>query len=214
MALPLAYLVAVASGYLIGSISFAVIIAKANGVNIFAVGSGNPGATNVLRSLGKGRGYLCFALDALKGVASVGVGLLLHGMVVPATGPGELSLHADLVPIAGLFSAILGHSFSLFLRFRGGKGVATTIGGLAALLPWVILIALVVWLLVYFSTRYVSLASILLGASLPVSAWLTGARLSHLILCGILALLIIVRHKKNIQRLLKGEELKATPRKA
>lgn len=196
----LSYPLSLIIGYLVGSISFAVLICRAKGVNIFEVGSGNPGATNVLRSLGKPFGYGCFLLDALKGIISVIVGKYL-----------ALQFGADPLAsgIVGLFGAILGHSFSCFLRFKGGKGVATTVGGMLALLPEVMLIGIVLWLIVFFISRYVSLASIVLGISLPVSAFLLKEQALSLVLCGILALLIIIRHKANIQRLLAGTENRA-----
>ncbi|MCC5834347.1 MAG: glycerol-3-phosphate 1-O-acyltransferase PlsY [Opitutales bacterium] len=188
------------AGYLLGSISFAVLIARSRGVDIFKVGSGNPGATNVLRSLGKTWGYLCFLLDAFKGVASVLIGF---GLAESFGGDPEY------LAVVALLFAILGHSFSLFLRFRGGKGVATTIGGLLALMPLVFLFGAILWLIVFYTTRYVSLASLVLGASLPVSAWLFNASGLGQILCLALAILIAVRHRSNIQRLLNGTENRA-----
>lgn len=201
--IPLAYLVAAILGYLLGSLAFAVWIARANGVNIFEVGSGNPGATNVLRSLGKKWGYFCFFLDAFKGVAAVlaGVGVAL------VLGVAEDRVH--WFGVTALLFAILGHSFSLFIQFRGGKGVATTIGGLFALMPWVFVIGASIWLIVFYTTRYVSLASIALGASLPVSAILTGQPSFNFWFCLVLAILIIGRHHSNIRRLLAGTENRA-----
>lgn len=196
----LAYLFALVAGYLIGSVSFAVLIARARGVDIFKVGSGNPGATNVMRALGKPAGYTCFLLDAFKGVAGVLVGMGMAQMAgIPSDGPA----------IIGLLGAILGHSFSIFLGLRGGKGVATTVGGLLVLIPWVMLIGLVAWVVVFYSTRYVSLASIVLGLSLPVTALIIGVSRPSLALCFALAVLIVVRHRANIRRLLAGEENRA-----
>ena len=193
-------LLSLLAGYLVGSISFAVLIAKSRGVDIFTVGSGNPGATNVLRILGKPFGYACFVLDALKGVAAV----LIGSGLAQQWGQGMA-----LAGIAALLGAILGHSFSVFLKFRGGKGVATTVGGLFALLPWVMLIGAVLWLIVFFSTRYVSLASIVLGLSLPVSAWFIYRDPRSFGFCLFLAILILVRHRANIERLLAGTENRA-----
>ncbi|MEX0323661.1 MAG: glycerol-3-phosphate 1-O-acyltransferase PlsY [Puniceicoccaceae bacterium] len=201
----LAYPLSLIIGYLVGSISFAVLICRAKGVNIFEVGSGNPGATNVLRSLGKPFGYGCFLLDALKGIISVIVGKYL-----------ALQFGADplAVGIVGLFGSIIGHSFSCFLGFKGGKGVATTVGGMLALLPEVMLIGIVLWLIVFFIFKYVSLASIVLGISLPISAYFLNEPPLSLGLCGVLALLILVRHKSNIQRLLAGTENRAGKKKS
>jgi acyl phosphate:glycerol-3-phosphate acyltransferase len=185
------------AGYVVGSISFAVLIAKAHGVDIFKLGSGNPGATNVLRNLGKKAGYACFLLDAFKGIAGALIGYGVANLL--GTGGGELCA------IVGLAGAIFGHSFSVFLGFRGGKGVATTVGGLLAIMPGVMLIGVAVWLLVFYTTRYVSLASVLLGLSLPVGAALLEGRL-ELVLCLVLALLIVVRHRSNLRRLFRGTE--------
>jgi glycerol-3-phosphate acyltransferase PlsY len=199
----LAYLFAAILGYFLGSLAFAVWIAKANGVNIFEVGSGNPGATNVMRALGKKWGYFCFLLDALKGVVAVlaGVGIALVFNIAEG--------QAQWLSVTALLFAILGHSFSLFINFRGGKGVATTIGGLFALMPLVFFIGAVVWLIVFYTSRYVSLASIALGVSLPVSGILTSQPQLNLWLCLALAIFIIVRHHSNIRRLLAGTENRA-----
>lgn len=201
---PILILIVALVGYLLGAISFATLIARAHGVDIFAVGSGNPGATNVLRSLGKKAGYATFLLDALKGLAAA-------AWPVPILGGAE-GLSPDLLgwlPVVGCIAAIVGHSLSPFIGFRGGKGVATTIGGLLAINPLMIGIALLVWLAVFYSTRYVSLASILLGLSLPVVSFSMPERpLAEQILVSLIALLITVRHKKNIQNLLRGTEHK------
>ena len=189
-------LLAAAAGYVLGSISFAVLIARAKGKDIFTMGSGNPGATNVLRNLGKPLGYACFLLDALKGFAAAGWPLLVFA-----------SPEAGTAAVFGLIGAIVGHSFSVFIGFRGGKGVATTIGGLLAINPLAVLVGCVLWLLTFFTTRYVSLASILLALSLPVSSLLMSDRsLAERILVSLLGLLIVLRHRSNIARLLKGEE--------
>ena len=160
-------LLAAVIGYVLGSISFAVMVAKRRGVDIFQAGSGNPGATNVVRVLGKGPGYFVFFLDFLKGFVAAHWPMFARHcgwMVVDE----ETFLWMG---IAGLAGAVAGHSFSMFLRFRGGKGVATTIGGLMALMPWVTLGALLVWNAVFFASRYVSLASIMFGLALmPLAA--------------------------------------------
>ena len=145
-------------GYFLGAISFAVIMARSKGVDIFKEGSGNPGATNVKRILGKKWGYTVFALDALKGFTAAGLPLMVYG--------------DDRLALIGLVAAILGHSFSVFLKFRGGKGVATTIGGLLALMCPVVLIGLVVWLIIFYTKKIVALASIFFAVSLPISATL------------------------------------------
>ncbi|MGC9451036.1 MAG: glycerol-3-phosphate 1-O-acyltransferase PlsY [Oceanipulchritudo sp.] len=205
MSLFLSCVLSLLAGYLIGSISFAVLIAKSRGVDIFSSGSGNPGATNVLRALGKPCGYGCFLLDALKGTAAV---LVAAGLAV------QFGEGVKLAGIFGLLGAILGHSFSVFLRFRGGKGVATTVGGLFALMPWVMLVGAIVWLAVFLTTRYVSLASLALGLSLPVSSFFIEEDPRALVFCLFLTLLIVVRHRSNIQRLIAGTENRATRKKS
>jgi glycerol-3-phosphate acyltransferase PlsY len=180
-------------GYLLGSISFAVLVARSQGVNIFEAGSGNPGATNVKRTLGSKWGNAVFAMDALKGFVAAGWPLLFLG---------NLQLG-----ILGLVAAILGHSFSVFLNFRGGKGVATTMGGLLAIMPLVLLVGLVVWLACFYTTKVVALASILFAISLPVAAFfLNGASDPRFALALLLCCLIVVRHRSNITRLLQGKE--------
>ena len=134
-------------GYLLGSIPFGVIIAKRNGVDIFSVGSGNPGATNVLRTIGKPAGYAVFILDFLKGLLATTWFLF---PMVSFSGDASLGLW-------GLPGAVLGHTYPIFSRFRGGKGVASTMGGLLGVMPGCLIIGLVTWLIIFFSTRYVAL---------------------------------------------------------
>ncbi|WP_309386528.1 glycerol-3-phosphate 1-O-acyltransferase PlsY [Cerasicoccus frondis] len=186
-------------GYLLGAISFAVIIGKKHGVDILKVGSGNPGATNVKRAIGKKAGNLCFALDALKGF----VATLLPQLVVD-------SEHALAFAIIGLVGAIIGHSFSIFIGFKGGKGVAVTMGGLLALAPLVLICGLLVWVATFYTSRYVSLASIAFGVSLPLLALMAGSPGLLVAFFALLAALIIIRHKGNIQRLLAGTENRFT----
>ena len=182
-------------GYLLGSISFAVLIAKSQGVDIFKEGSGNPGATNVKRMLGSKWGNTVFALDALKGLVAAGWPILFLGE------------HGLELGIIGLVAAIVGHSFSVFLKFRGGKGVATTMGGLLAIMPLGLLIGLLVWLVCFYTTKVVALASILFALSLPISAYfLNGLGDPRLTLGFLLGVLIIVRHRSNISRMLSGSE--------
>ena len=182
-------------GYLLGAISFAVIIARSQGVDIFKEGSGNPGATNVKRILGKKWGHAVFALDALKGFTATVLPLMVYS--------------DDRLAIIGLIAAILGHSFSVFLKFRGGKGVATTIGGLLVLMCPVLLLGLVVWLIIFYMKKVVALASIFFAASLPISAYfIYGKEDPRFYLGLVLALLIVVRHRSNITRMFSGKESK------
>jgi glycerol-3-phosphate acyltransferase PlsY len=184
-------------GYLLGAISFAVIIARSKGVDIFKEGSGNPGATNVKRILGKKWGNAVFALDALKGFTAALLPLKIYD-------DDRLAL-----AIIGLIAAILGHSFSIFLKFRGGKGVATTIGGLLALMYPALLIGIVVWLITFYTKKVVALASIFFAVSLPMSAYFVyGTEDPRFYLGVVLALFIVFRHHSNIIRMFSGRENK------
>ncbi len=186
-------------GYLLGAIPFAVIIARSKGVDIFSFGSGNPGATNVKRACGKFAGNLCFFLDALKG-------FLAAVLPVWASMFVEIS-DVQILCVAGLLAAIAGHMYPVFTKFKGGKGVSVTIGGLVAFMWAAILIGLIIWVAAYYSTKYVSVASILMAASLPISSpFLYGAASIQTALAVFLAFAVIYKHKSNIQRLLNGTE--------
>ncbi len=182
-------------GYLLGAISFAVIVARSQGVDILKYGSGNPGATNVTRALGSKFGNIVFACDALKGFIAAGWPLLCMG---------EAGLKLGII---GLIASIIGHSFSVFLKFKGGKGVATTMGGLVAIMPVVLFIGVAVWAAIYFTTKMVAIASMLFAVSLAVSAYfLYGASDPRFTLGLVLAVLIVVRHRSNIARMFQGTE--------
>lgn len=186
--------------YFLGAIPFGYLVARAKGVNIFEVGSKNPGATNVLRTLGKGPGYTVFALDALKGaLATVWV------LVIPSLGWGEEG-HLVYCQLLGLVGALLGHSFSCFTGFKGGKGVATASGGFLVLLPLATLLGGVVWALTFFTSRYVSLASICAALALPVAALFLGSAPVLVAVAGVIGALVVLRHRANIGRLLQGTE--------
>lgn len=190
--------IAVVVGYLLGSLPFGYLVARAHGVDIFKAGSGNPGATNVRRVLGARAGNTVFALDVLKGAVAAGWPLLpmLH---VP---------DVRLMGLAGVIAAVLGHSFSIFTKFKGGKGVATAAGGLVVLMPVSCAIGAAVWALTVMVTRYVSLGSILAAVAVPLSSWLRGNPLPLNIVATVVGLFVIVRHRENIKRLLNGTENK------
>lgn len=202
-------------GYLLGALPFGYLVARAKGVNIFEVGSKSPGATNVRRVLGKGPGNLVFVLDALKGAVAASWALLARlpvtvnydlsdwGLDMTGHIAGDDWVHLG---VAGLVGALIGHSFSCFTKFKGGKGVATGTGGLLVIIPVSALVGGVIWVLVFFSTRYVSLASIIAAMSLPVTVWLRGRPSLIIGMAGLIALFVIVRHRTNIQRLLNGTE--------
>lgn len=217
-------LLAAVVGYLLGSLPFGWLIARRFGINIFEHGSKNPGATNVKRVLGglfgkKGKraGDLAFFLDALKGALAAGWPLWIVGtssfiLIVPEGSSDSFVLaeqaHAPAMAITGLVFALIGHSFSCWTRFKGGKGVATSAGGLIVLLPLPTVIALVAWVVVFQFSRYVSLASIVASVALPAAAWLLGAPTAFAVLATVLGVFVIVRHLPNIRRLLNGTENK------
>lgn len=194
------FFIVAAAGYLLGSIPFAVIIARLCGVDILKAGSGNPGATNVKRVCGKTPGNICFVLDAAKGFLATAWTLYPSVFGVQFSDPQTLGY-------VGLCSAIVGHSFSVFLKFRGGKGVATAIGGLLAVMFWAILAGLAVWVAVFYASRYVSLASLALAAALPVASYIIYPSMAgHFYISLAIAVVIIFRHRSNIARLIKGTE--------
>ena len=187
--------------YLIGSIPTGFLMAKMRGVDIRSVGSGNIGATNVFRILGKGPGTVVLLIDALKGFlpAKFLPALFLHGASMDSPRYQYLAL------IAGVF-AILGHNYTCWLRFKGGKGVATTAGVLIAWVPLAFLIALGTWLVVFAISRFVSLASIAAALVLPFAVWGTDRRMFMIYIATLLSLLAIFKHRSNIQRLIAGTE--------
>ena len=207
MLLPIALILVVS--YLLGSLPFGFLVGRAHGVDIRSEGSGNIGATNVFRVVGRGWGLLVFALDFLKGLVPV---LLAPWLALQAGGGGSLASLPLL--LAGL-AAILGHNYPCWLGFRGGKGVATSGGALVGIMPWVALVGLVAWLLVFLPTRYVSLASIVAALALPVAyyalaGWRGGFEPALFALALVIAALAVWRHRGNIARLLNGTEHRMT----
>lgn len=180
-------------GYLLGSLPFAVIVSKAFGLaDPRSFGSGNPGATNVLRSGNKQAALLTLLGDAAKGWLA---------MVLA----GALGADPFGVALAGL-AAFLGHVFPVFLKFKGGKGVATAVGVLAGFSGWLALICMGVWLATAAATRYSSLAALVAATAAPVAAWWFPGRADAAIAITFMSALLIWRHKENIQRLLAGTE--------
>jgi acyl phosphate:glycerol-3-phosphate acyltransferase len=217
------WLLCMLGAYLCGSVPFGVIIARAKGVDIRQAGSRNIGATNVGRVLGKNLGMLCFALDVAKGAIPVAAaGMVMHTFDVRIN---DLSSRQMWQWLAIALAAVLGHMYSIFIGFAGGKGVATAFGAMVAMWPLLTfpaLAAMVVWYAVLRVTKYVSLASMVAAAAIPVGVLLTALpndasnALSHLqhaapllIVTVALALLVIYKHRGNIARLRRGEEPKA-----
>ncbi|MDF3131171.1 glycerol-3-phosphate 1-O-acyltransferase PlsY [Kiritimatiellaeota bacterium B1221] len=197
-----------ASSYLLGSIPFGLLISRTQGVDIRTKGSGNIGATNVFRMVGKKWGLLCFFFDFLKGLISAWIFPILW------LSAADLQAHPNLPLLAGAF-AIIGHNFPVWLKFKGGKGIATSAGVIVAVAPWCILVAAIVWGSCMVISRIVSLSSILAATAIAVSTWFLPP--ASPVIDGILTalgLIAIYRHRANIQRLLKGEEHRFGKKKA
>jgi len=181
--------------YLIGSVPFGYILTRLlRNTDIRSHGSGNIGATNVLRVLGWKAAFPVFFLDLLKGLAAVLLAKAVSDLPAFYLGAGLL--------------AMIGHSFPIFLRFKGGKAAATSIGVLAAVSGWLTLVLIAGAGLIVVLTRYVSLGSILGALTVPLLFWLFGFDLYHIIFGVAMALLVTMRHSENIKRLLKGTESK------
>ena len=208
--------IAVVLSYLAGSIPFGVLIAKTKGVNIREHGSNNIGATNVGRVLGKKYGVICFCLDVLKGavpVAIVGCMAKLFGQPIE-----EMPTNAMLLWICIALAALLGHMYSPWLKFGGGKGVATTFGGMVVMWPLLtfpVLIAMLAWLITCAISKIVSLASLAAALALfcvAVTLVLLDSTIEHAwplaAVTGLIALMVLWKHRSNIVRILRGEEPK------
>ena len=200
------YILTALAAYLLGSIPTGYLVARSRGVDIRTVGSGNIGATNVLRILGKPAGIFVLLMDALKGFVAcrffgVFIYRLLAGPVV------EDSSMEEFLKITGGIFAILGHNYTCFLKFKGGKGIATSSGVALALLPVALGISLTLWVVVLVLTRYVSVASIAAAAVLPFAAWWPGDNTRTMIaVAAVIGALAIYKHRTNMQRLMNGTE--------
>jgi glycerol-3-phosphate acyltransferase PlsY len=192
--------------YLVGSIPTAYIFGRLiRGIDIRKFGSGNVGATNALRVLGRGPGILVLILDILKGILPT---VFLADFVILRAS----SISPDLIRLIFGFGCICGHNWTIFLRFKGGKGVATSLGVLLGLavriegVKWILGLAVLVWLAVFVIFRIVSLSSVIAALSLPLFAWLF--KQSHILLFFSLVMTVfaIFRHKANLKRILKNEE--------
>jgi len=195
--------------YLLGSIPFGYLAGRLVGIDIRHAGSGNVGATNVVRVLGKGYGYPVFALDFLKGFGAVKISMLM----APGQPPEWNS--PEIVGILAAMSSILGHLYPPWLKFKGGKGVATSAGALLALTPVATLIGVAIWIIVFWLTRYVSLASITAAVVLPIVILVVrshdqnnGKPLVYSSAC--VAVVIVWRHRSNLSRLIQGTEPRFT----
>ncbi|MHB8882972.1 MAG: glycerol-3-phosphate 1-O-acyltransferase PlsY [Thermodesulfovibrionales bacterium] len=186
-------LLLVAAAFLLGSVPTGLLIAKIRGVDLRKSGSGNIGATNVLRTAGKLPGLLTLAGDMLKGAAAAWLAVY-YGLDI--SGQGMVCL-----------AAIAGHDFSCFLNFRGGKGVATSFGVLSIYSPQTCLVTVIIWVITAFLTRFSSLGALVAFGLLPVSMYLLDSR-DKLLFAFFVTILIMIKHRDNISRLLKGTESK------
>ena len=192
----LASIIAVAASYLLGSVSFSILIARwVKGIDIRQHGSGNAGATNTLRVLGKGPAAAVFLLDVAKGIAAVLIGQWL--------GEGEI-----WVPILCGAAAITGHNWPIWFRFKGGKGIATTIGVMATLAFWPALLAGIIAIAAIAITRYVSLGSLIFAALLPVFILVLSMPYELFWVSLLICVYAFIRHRTNIVKLVRGQEHK------
>jgi len=196
------YVIVAVAAYLLGSIPTGFLVARAKGIDIRTIGSGNMGATNVLRTLGKTAGIVVLVVDGLKGYAACA--WLSDALIAQFAGPPAQQEGFRI--LAGI-AAVLGHNYTCWLRFKGGKGIATSAGVYLALAPWALLIAAVVFALALLATRYVSVGSISAAIALPAVVWILPP---HNLLLGIvttvLGVMAIFKHRSNIKRLLNGTE--------
>ncbi|MGB1130541.1 MAG: glycerol-3-phosphate 1-O-acyltransferase PlsY [Haloferula sp.] len=228
--------------FLLGSIPFGLIIARMKGIDIRAHGSGNIGATNVLRVVGKQYGITCLILDLFKGYIPVVIAINLIQIEGKAIVPhlefldccalqlsAEQQFTGQLAQVITALCAVLGHNYSPWVGFKGGKGIATSGGVLLGLMPFAVLILIILWLLIFFTTRYVSVASVGVAAALPllthlgarfhknadgISLWEAGTWNKPLFFfTAVIGLLAIWKHRSNLKRLREGTEHRFTPGK-
>ncbi len=200
----LPFLITALISYLIGSIPSGYIAGRLAGIDIRKTGSGNIGATNVTRELGKRYGYPVFLADFSKGLGSVGIALLIGNRF-------NLTNSIEALQITAAVFCVIGNTFPVWLGFKGGKGVATSAGALFALNPIATLLAVIVWVITFEVTRYVSLASVIAALVLPLAVLLTtyfspehSFLLFYFSIC--LAAIVVLRHRSNLSRLMRGTE--------
>jgi len=196
-------------GYLFGSFPAGYFAGRFAGVDVRSLGSGNIGATNVLRVLGKKWGYPVLLIDMAKGFAAARAAFVLV-RYWPEAKP-----YVEYIAILGAMMSVVGHSFPVWLRFKGGKGVATSAGALIGLMPLAVPLVFLVWLVVFETTRYVSLASIVAAVALPIIAgllarWKIIDTWALIYFSLLITLLVVWRHRSNFSRLLKGTEQRFT----
>lgn len=208
----MAYLITAVCAYLLGSIPTGYLAGRIKGIDIRTVGSGNIGATNAFRILGKTAGTIVLIVDGLKGGLAVAlIPEIVHRILPQVVWTSETR---EFLRITAGVVAILGHNYTCWLKFKGGKGIATSGGVLAALVPLTFLVGLVTWIIFCLATRYVSVASIAAAISLPLATWAfrhiqpDTYTLLMIIITALMSTLAIYRHKANIVRLMQGTENK------
>ena len=206
------FVILIIGAYLLGSIPFGLIIAKAHGIDLRSIGSGNIGATNLSRALGRKWAYLCFLLDVTKGLVPM---LVAAGFISSPPVIAEIFL-----ALAAGCAAVLGHIFPIYVKFKGGKGVATSFGVALGFWPYYTICAaaaFLIWLVVVLLCRYISLASIIASVAFPVTLvsvivltprWNFASLWPLLIVAVVIPIMVIVRHRENIKRLIAGTESK------
>ena len=208
-----------AGSYLVGSLPFGFWIARMRGIDIREHGSGNIGATNIFRILGAPTGIMVFLLDILKGYAPVAIGKVMVELKVKFAQPAfiEPAGNHELISTACVLfalAAVIGHNYTFWLGFKGGKGIATSAGVMLAFMPWVFTGSLIIWVLVFSLSRYVALASMAAALAIPLQifilAMIDDVPVSIPKLCfGIFAAIMAIwRHRSNIRRLMAGRELR------
>lgn len=207
------YILTAIAGYLLGSIPTGFIVGKMRGLDIRTVGSGNIGATNVFRALGTPAGIVVLLCDALKGWLAVAVVAVL---LAQHFGRTESAQAHEWFRLVGGLAAILGHNYTCWLHFKGGKGIATSAGVLAALVPYALLTVLGLWIIAVAVTRYVSVGSVLAAAALPFATWFLPPKHDSTLtaVTAVVGALAIYKHKANIRRLLNGTENRLSAKKA
>lgn len=181
--------------YLVGAIPFGFLIGKMRGVDVRTVGSKNIGATNVYRTVGHKWGFLAFFCDFLKGF-------------LPTLAASSLFPHPSSLPVLVGLATVIGHTLTVFMKFRGGKGVATAFGMMVALATYPTLLAFAVFVVTVWLSHYISLGSILAATTLGVLVWFFPCLLAVRIIAVLVAVFVVAKHKSNIQRLVKGCENK------
>ena len=190
--------------YLLGSMPFGYLVGRFGGIDIRKVGSGNVGATNVVRVLGKRYGYPVFALDVLKGFGAVQMSMQM------ASGGASGWDSPEVFGIAAAISCVIGHSYPIWLKFKGGKGVATSAGALFALTPMAAASGVAIWIVIFCVTRYVSVASVIAATVLPfvilAISWRSEMSKAIFFFSVCVAAIVIWRHRSNLSRLMRGIE--------